>query len=119
MGSPFIRSWDAADPKAAVAIVHGLAEHSGRYEHVGLAFGGAGYSVRAVDIRGHGQSEGWPGKVAGVADWHEDTAFALDAAREAATGTPLFLLAHSLGSLIAASFVAQRSPEIDGLVLTG
>ena len=50
MGSPFIRSWDAADPKAAVAIVHGLAEHSGRYEHVGLAFAGAGYSVRAVDI---------------------------------------------------------------------
>src|SRR5947208_5077738 len=115
----FIRAWDAPEPKGAVALVHGLAEHSGRYEHVGATFGEAGYSVRAVDIHGHGRSPGWPGRVSGVAQWHEDTAAALDAARSSAPGTPLFLLGHSLGSLIVASFVVQHRPEIQGLILTG
>ena len=115
----FIRAWDAGEPKGAIALVHGLAEHSGRYEHVGAAFTEAGYSVRAVDIHGHGRSPGWPGHVTGAAQWHANTAAALDAARSAAPGRPVFLLGHSLGSLIAASFVAQRSPEIRGLVLTG
>src|SRR5207247_1447410 len=101
------------------ALVHGLAEHSGRYEHVGAAFTAAGYSVRAVDIRGHGRSEGWPGQVSGVAGWHEDTAAAIEEARGAAPGRPVFLLGHSLGSLIVASFVAQRPEPLDGLVLSG
>ena len=70
----FIRDWDAAEPKGSIALVHGLAEHSGRYEHVGRAFADAGYSVRAVDIQGHGRSEGFPGRVANVAQWHDDVA---------------------------------------------
>ena len=115
----FIRAWDASEPKAAIALVHGLAEHSGRYEHVGAAFAESGYSVRAVDIHGHGRSPGWPGRVTGVAQWHDDTAAALDAARSAAPGKPPFLLGHSLGSLIAASFIVEEQPEIAGLVLTG
>jgi lysophospholipase len=115
----FVRAWDAESPKAAIALVHGLAEHSGRYEHVGQAFARAGYSVRAVDIHGHGRSEGFPGQVTGVAQWHDDTAAVLEAAQEAASGTALFLLGHSLGSLIAASFVASFEPAIDGLVLSG
>ena len=118
-GERFIRAWDAGSPKAGVALVHGLAEHSGRYEHVGEAFARAGYSVRAVDIHGHGRSEGFPGKVSGVARWHDDTAAVLEAARDAASGRPIFLLGHSLGSLIAASFVASFEPRIDGLVLSG
>src|SRR5206468_6599578 len=119
MAEPFTRRWDAAEPKGVIALVHGLAEHSGRYEHVGTAFTAAGYTVRAVDIRGHGHSEGWPGKVSGAADWHEDTAYAIKRAREAAPGRPVFLLGHSLGSLIVASFVAQRPDPLDGLVLSG
>jgi alpha-beta hydrolase superfamily lysophospholipase len=57
--------------------------------------------------------------VTGAAQWHDDTAAALDAARSATPGRPVFLLGHSLGSLIAASFVAQQMPHISGLVLTG
>jgi alpha-beta hydrolase superfamily lysophospholipase len=57
--------------------------------------------------------------VNGLADWHADTAAALQRAAESAPGRPLFLLGHSLGSVIAASFVAGRSPDIAGLVLTG
>jgi len=119
MAGRFVRKWDAREPKASVALIHGLAEHSGRYEHVGRALAGAGYSVRAVDIYGHGRSDGFPGHVANVAQWHDDTAFALECAEEAAPDKPVFLLGHSLGSLITASFVTNFEPSIAGYVITG
>jgi acylglycerol lipase len=119
MTGRFVRAWDAESPTAAIALVHGLAEHTGRYEHVGGAFAAAGFSVRAVDIHGHGRSEGFPGRVTNVAQWHDDTAHALEEAAASAPGTPVFLTGHSLGSLISASFVVAFEPNIAGLVLTG
>src|SRR5207237_556199 len=119
MAERFTREWDAAPARATVALVHGLAEHSGRYEHVGRALSEQGFSVRAVDIHGHGRSEGFPGQVSGVAQWHDDTAAVLQLAEEAAPGRPVFLLGHSLGSLITASFVSNFEPAIAGLVLSG
>ena len=115
----FVRAWDPETPAAAVALVHGLAEHSGRYEHVGRALADAGYAVRAVDIHGHGHSDGFPGKVSGVAQWHDDTGAVLDLARQAAPGSPIFLLGHSLGSLITASYVVNVQPDIEGFVISG
>ena len=119
MTERFVRAWDAADPKAAIALIHGMAEHSGRYEYVGRAFADAGYSTRAVDLHGHGRAEGFPGQVASAAQWYDDTAHALEEAEAAADGRPVFLLGHSLGSLIASSFVVAFEPNIRGLVLTG
>jgi len=121
MTERFVRSWDpeAGTSKAAIALIHGLAEHSGRYEHVGRAFADAGYAVRAVDIHGHGHGEGFPGHVENLGQWHDDTAYALDRAEDAVTDGPVFLLGHSLGSLIATSFVVAYEPNIAGLVLTG
>ena len=116
----FTRDWEAADPKGSIALVHGLAEHSGRYEYVGRAFADAGYSVRAVDIRGHGHSEGFPGQVTTLAQWHDDVATVVELARsKSSPGEPVFLLGHSLGSVISASFVATFEPALTGLVLTG
>ena len=55
----FEREWEPeGDPRAVVALVHGLGEHSGRYEHVAARFTGAGLAVRAIDLRGHGRSPG-------------------------------------------------------------
>ena len=54
------RHWPAAEPWAAMLIVHGLGEHSGRYEHVGSAFAAAGIDAHAYDHRGNGGSGGRP-----------------------------------------------------------
>ncbi|MGH2555701.1 MAG: alpha/beta fold hydrolase, partial [Actinomycetota bacterium] len=56
----FVRTWPVAEAKAVVVITHGVAEHSGRYEHVAQALNAAGYSVFAYDHRGHGRSVGFP-----------------------------------------------------------
>ena len=115
----FTREWEAAGPRASVALIHGLAEHSGRYEHVGARLAAAGYSVYTADLRGHGRSDGFPGDVSGLSDWLEDADAILARARDAAGGQPVFAFGHSLGALIAAAFVARHPDAVDGLVLSG
>src|SRR5512140_1839948 len=53
------KGWEPdGTPKAAVALVHGLGEHGGRYGYVGETFTKAGYALMGLDLRGHGQSGG-------------------------------------------------------------
>ena len=41
----FRRRWRVDDPRAAVLLVHGIGEHSGRYEHVGSSLAAAGVDM--------------------------------------------------------------------------
>jgi alpha-beta hydrolase superfamily lysophospholipase len=56
-GAPllFRRSWLAAEPSAALLVVHGYAEHSGRYEELGGWYAERGFAVHSYDHRGHGR----------------------------------------------------------------
>jgi alpha-beta hydrolase superfamily lysophospholipase len=114
------RDWPAPGaPRAVVALVHGIAEHTGRYEHVAARLNAAGYAVVAADIRGHGRSAGWPGDVSGLDDWVDDAGAMLERARAAAGDRPVLLMGHSLGALIAATYVARNGGEgLAGLVLS-
>jgi alpha-beta hydrolase superfamily lysophospholipase len=116
----FFRDWPAPTrPKAAVALVHGIAEHTGRYDHVAAALNAAGYTMVGVDIRGHGRSGGWPGEISGLDDWIADTKAVLERTRSAAGDRPVFLMGHSLGSLIVAAYVIRAGDEgLTGLVLS-
>ena len=59
----FSRRWlPAGTPRAAIVIVHGAAEHSGRYARVADVLQGEGYAVYALDLRGHGQTAGSTGR---------------------------------------------------------
>lgn len=121
MTMPPVRQWvPSGDAKAQVVIVHGLAEHSGRYEHVGAALAAAGYRTAALDLRGHGEADGWPGKVSGASDWIEDVSAVLAKVAADDSGLPLFVIAHSMGTLVTLATFAERGTErIRGLVLSG
>ena len=55
----FQQWWLPSDnPKAVLMIIHGIAEHSGRYAHVGNFFAAQNIAVTSFDLRGHGKSEG-------------------------------------------------------------
>lgn len=119
MGDLFERAWPASAPKGAVVIVHGLGEHSGRYEHVARALNDAGYSVYAQDARGHGQSIGFPGDMGGDPDQVLDDLVAL-CTRVRADHEVVFCLAHSMGTLFALPAVARMPMgTLRGLVLSG
>ena len=73
-----------APPWASVLLVHGLGEHSGRYEHVGDQMAAAGLDVQAYDHRGNGGSGGRRGHVDRWAQLHDDLAERLAAVRAVA-----------------------------------
>ncbi|MBW1881021.1 MAG: lysophospholipase [Deltaproteobacteria bacterium] len=88
--------WEPAEgPKAEVLLVHGLAEHAGRYGHVAAALTRAGYRVFGLDLRGHGHSGGKRGHVRCWEDYVDDLRAVV---RE--IDAPYALLGHSMGGLV-------------------
>ncbi|MCY1507296.1 Monoacylglycerol lipase [compost metagenome] len=106
-----------AEPLGSVLLVHGLAEHAGRYQHVADLLCGLGLRVRAFDLRGHGASGG-ARMVADHPDIYlEDLAEVYDAALHGWNELPI-LLGHSMGGLIAARFATARVRPVRALVLS-
>lgn len=114
----FFRRWFVAGAKGLVAIVHGFAEHSGRYGHVVDFLCEAGWSVATFDCRGHGQSGGRRAHIDHYQEYLDDTNSFLDEVKRAGyAGVPI-LLGHSQGGLIGASFVRMLPGAVSGLVLS-
>lgn len=119
-GVLYRQSWrPSREARAVVAIVHGYAEHSGRYDWVGNQLAAAGFAVDALDLRGHGRSAGPRVLVREMREYIADVAVFLRSCCEGYPGKPLFLLGHSMGGLIAAYYTASRRPGIAGLILSG
>lgn len=106
-------------PKAAVVIVHGIGDHSGRFAHVAAHLMLHDYEVYAFDLRGHGRSEGEPrAYVESFDEYVTDLALFLGHVHEA-TSKPVFLLGHSLGGAIAARYViVHGTGGLAGLILS-
>lgn len=112
------RRWSpAGTAKAAVLMVHGLGEHSGRYEHVGGRLAELGYDAVMCDNRGFGGSGGKRAYVDSFAQFLDDVEDQLAEVRS--LGLPTVLLGHSLGALISSSYAATDRPQPDALVLSG
>ncbi|WP_233882369.1 alpha/beta hydrolase [Paraburkholderia flagellata] len=117
--------WRAsAPPRAAIALVHGLAEHAGRYAALAARLNAAGIDVYAVDLRGHGHAPGRRTWVARIDEYLDDAEALLahTSAQCATRGTPLFLMGHSMGGAIAALYAVERLPQarvpLAGLLLS-
>ncbi len=113
------RAWLPPEPERVLLVVHGLAEHSGRYDRLGAWFARRGCAVHAYDQRGHGRSGGRRGHVRRFAQLLRDLEELLERVRAQHAGLPLVLVGHSMGGLVVASFVRERAPEIDGAVVSG
>jgi alpha-beta hydrolase superfamily lysophospholipase len=95
----FTREWAAADgvPRGSLLIVHGLGEHSGRYDHVAERLTAIGLTVHGYDMRGHGRSEGPRGSIPSDEALLDDLRFVFERIEPA----PI-VLGHSLGGTLAA-----------------
>lgn len=107
------------ETKAVLLVVHGLAEHSGRYMNLVHHFLPLGYAVYAIDHLGHGRSEGARVYVERFTDY-TDT---LEAFREMICNRqkdkPVFLVGHSMGGLIGALYLLDHQGKMAGAVLSG
>lgn len=108
------------NPKAVVIVVHGISEHIGRYEHVIEFLSKAGYEVYGLDHRSHGRSEGLP-RV--HTDSHtrfiDDLKQFYDSIKAKHPSSKIFILGHSMGSLVSLQFVLAHPNALTGLVVTG
>jgi alpha-beta hydrolase superfamily lysophospholipase len=111
--------------KAVLQIVHGMAEHASRYDEFAHFLNENGYAVYACDLRGHGltvasientghfaESNGWDLVVKDCIKMNEIIC-------KEQSGSPVFLLGHSMGSFIARDMISQNSEKYKGVILSG
>lgn len=103
---------------AMIVVVHGIAEHSGRYAFIAERANRQGIGVVSVDLRGHGRSPGERSYVERFDDYLLDVDALLVKAQQLAPGCPLFLMGHSMGGAIVLRWLAQRRQPMAGLVLS-
>lgn len=121
----YCHRWPVEKPTAVVQIVHGGAEHAGRYHALARALNEQGYAVYAEDHRGHGRTGEINTK---LGDMGEANAFervcddVLALGRRASVenpNVPLVIIGHSLGSLITQRILLQHSDKYQAAVLSG
>ena len=107
------------EPKAALVIVHGLAEHCGRYMNVVNRFVPLGYAAYGLDHIGHGKSDGQRVYVERFEDFITTLDQFVDMVRSAQPGKPLFMVGHSMGALIASNYLVKHQDKLVGAVISG
>jgi acylglycerol lipase len=107
-----IHEWPAVHtPRAHLLLVHGIAEHAGRYERVAAQLANAGITTHAYDQRGFGGSGGHRAYVDRWSQYHDDLEDRLAEVRSAAKGLPIVLYGHSMGGLIALGYTLAEPPR--------
>ena len=97
--------------RAHLLLVHGIAEHAGRYPHVAARLGNAGITTHAYDQRGFGGSGGTRAYVDRWSQYHDDVEDRLADVRAEAGGLPVVLYGHSMGGLIALGYTLADPPR--------
>ena len=99
----------AAAPRAALLIVHGLAEHADRYRPHALELAVRGISTFAFDQRGHGATPGSRTHIGHFQQFGDDLGHIVHELHAREPSLPLFIWGHSMGSMVLAT-VAQALP---------
>ena len=119
-GKVFYRRWDPpAEPRRIVQIVHGYAEHGGRYGHVAAALTAEGAVVYADDHIGHGHSDGERAVITDFDHAIEDLHTLSAIARGSHGDLPLVLVGHSMGGLLSALYAQRWPEELAGVAFCG
>jgi alpha-beta hydrolase superfamily lysophospholipase len=112
------RTWEVANARAAIVVVHGLGEHSGRYAEFAERMASFGFSTFALDLRGHGLSEGRRGHVPSFDIFLQEVdRFRREVEGMADFQLPMFLLGHSMGGLIVTRYLAEYNTRFQGGII--
>lgn len=116
----FEQCWRPADatPTAVVVLVHGIKDHSSRYDELATALVRGGFAACGFDHRGHGRSAGPRFALHSFSRVMDDIDQYLSMTRERFPGAPLVLFGHSMGAAIAPMYVIDRQPAIAGVMLS-
>ncbi|HEX6350553.1 MAG TPA: alpha/beta hydrolase [Candidatus Dormibacteraeota bacterium] len=105
----FWRAWEVESPRATFAVIHGLGEHSGRYDRFANAMAQRRFSTFAVDLRGMGKSEGLRGHVERWSDWVQDAAALVNMVQDHPSAGEVIPVGHSFGGVLLLSAVLREA----------
>ncbi len=111
--------------RGVVQIAHGMAEHRSRYSSFAAFLNENGFIVYADDHRGHGQTIEIPEQQGFFAEsdgWNrvvKDLSLFTELISKENPGLPLFLLGHSMGSLLLRTLIIDSPVRINGVILSG
>jgi len=106
------------DTKAIIVLVHGIGEHSSRYQHWVERFVSKGFALLTFDQRGHGLSEGKRGVISSYNDFLNDIDLVLHKAEEKYPDLPLILYGHSMGGGEVLNHLLKRNNKYVGVIST-
>src|SRR5215210_447814 len=113
----YYQAWlPSGRPRAALINLHGLGDHIGLYPSIGAHFPARDWAVYAYDMRGNGRS---PGQRAYLRSWDEyrgDLHAFIRQVRIWQSGSPIFVLGHSLGGLVVLDYALHFPAELSGVV---
>jgi alpha-beta hydrolase superfamily lysophospholipase len=116
------RAWIATRPRARIALVHGLCEHTGRYAALAGDLVAAGYTVAALDWPGHGEAKGRRGDVRSWIDVRDLVVPAIFAAARDVPHQPYelphVLIGHSMGGLLALDFALAHPKALAAVAVS-
>ncbi len=111
----FFNQWKGENPSIAnVVLIHGMGEHSGRYAHLAEYFVTNKLDVYAVDLFGHGNTEGAKGHTPKIDDYLWQVDFLVNMITQ--VGKPVFLYGHSMGGGVVLNYLFKKKPAIAGVI---
>lgn len=112
-----LRSWQPVETaRAVVVICHGVNSHGGQYTWAGEQLTEAGFAAFALDLRGRGKSEGERFYVENVSEYVADVAGTIKIAKSRYPGKKVFLLGHSAGGVVSATYTLDHQSELAGFI---
>ena len=114
--------YDVENPKAVIKMIHGMEEHQGRYKAFATYLAENGYAVVTADLRGHGKSAP---KLSHIANKNghklliEDEKVIKEYIKQKYPEVPMYLFAHSMGTIIARTLLQTDSKDYQKVALSG
>jgi len=104
--------------KAVLLVIHGVAEHTGRYMNIVNHFVPLGYAIYGLDHLGHGKSDGQRVYVDCFEDYTEPLETFFNMVKGWQPGKPIFILGHSMGGLIETYYLLDHQEDFAGAIIS-
>lgn len=115
----YYRAWESSAPVAGLLVIHGLSDHSGRFEYFGRRMASNLINVYSLDLRGHGASEGRRGHSDRFDYFLQDVdRFRREVESITNRELPIFIHGHSMGGLITLRYIEEFDTPLRGAILT-
>jgi alpha-beta hydrolase superfamily lysophospholipase len=106
------------EPAGVILLVHGIGEHIDRYHYWADSFRKENFAFAALDLPGHGKSEGGRGKIKKYSQVYELIEILINTAKKTLPGVPVYLYGHSMGGGIVLDYTLRFNPGVKAVIAT-